>query len=35
VKGGFECGLSLKNFNDIQEGDMLEAFEIQEIARTL
>jgi hypothetical protein len=35
VKEGFECGLSLKNFNDINEGDQLEVFEIQEIARTL
>ncbi|MGH8809423.1 MAG: translation initiation factor IF-2, partial [Noviherbaspirillum sp.] len=29
VKSGFECGLSLKNFNDIQEGDQLEVFEVQ------
>ena len=35
VKSGFECGLSLKNFNDIKEGDQLEVFEVQEIARTL
>jgi translation initiation factor IF-2 len=35
VKEGFECGLSLRNFNDIQEGDQLEVFEIQEVARTL
>ena len=35
VKGGFECGLSLKNYNDIQEGDLLEVFEIEEVARTL
>ena len=35
VKEGFECGLSLKNFNDINEGDQLEVFEVQEIARTL
>ena len=35
VKEGFECGLNLKNFNDINEGDQLEVFEIQEIARTL
>ena len=35
VKAGFECGLSLKNYNDIQEGDQLEVFEIQEVARTL
>ena len=35
VKEGFECGLNLKNFNDINEGDQLEVFEIQEISRTL
>jgi translation initiation factor IF-2 len=35
VKEGFECGLSLKNFNDINEGDQLEVFEIREVARTL
>lgn len=35
VKGGFECGLSLKNSNDIQEGDQLEIFEVTEVARTL
>ncbi|OHC65540.1 MAG: translation initiation factor IF-2 [Rhodocyclales bacterium GWA2_65_20] len=35
VKEGFECGLNLKKFNDIKEGDQLEVFEIQEFARTL
>ena len=35
VKAGFECGLSLKGYNDIQEGDQLEVFEIEEVARTL
>jgi translation initiation factor IF-2 len=35
VKGGFECGLSLKNNNDIKEGDQLEVFEVTEVARTL
>ncbi|BBO59954.1 translation initiation factor IF-2 [Mycoavidus sp. B2-EB] len=35
VKTGFECGLSVKNFNDIVEGDQLEVFEITEVARTL
>ena len=35
VKEGFECGLSLKNYNDINEGDQLEVFEVQEIARAL
>ncbi|HWP19622.1 MAG TPA: translation initiation factor IF-2 [Burkholderiaceae bacterium] len=35
VKEGFECGLSIKNYNDISEGDQLEFFEIKEVARTL
>ena len=35
VKGGFECGLNLKNFNEIEEGDHLECFEVVEVARTL
>ena len=35
VKFGFECGLSLKNFNDIQVGDQLEVYEMVEVARTL
>lgn len=35
VREGFECGLNIKNYNDIQEGDVLEFFEIREVARTL
>ena len=35
VKETFECGLNIKNYNDIQEGDVLEFFEIKEVARTL
>ncbi|MEK7437698.1 MAG: translation initiation factor IF-2 [Pseudomonadota bacterium] len=35
VKAGFECGLSLKNYNEITEGDQLEAYEVLEVARTL
>jgi translation initiation factor IF-2 len=35
VKAGFECGLSLKNFNDVQVGDQIEVFEVVEVARTL
>ncbi|HMZ00911.1 MAG TPA: translation initiation factor IF-2, partial [Burkholderiaceae bacterium] len=35
VKEGFECGIKLKNYTDISEGDQLEFFEIKEVARTL
>ncbi|NVO83430.1 translation initiation factor IF-2, partial [Hymenobacter terrestris] len=35
VRQGYECGISLKNFDDLQEGDNIEGFEEQEIKRTL
>ena len=35
VRAGVECGLSLKGYNDIKEGDQLEAFEVTEVARSL
>ncbi|TAN12808.1 MAG: translation initiation factor IF-2 [Burkholderiaceae bacterium] len=35
VKEGFECGIKLKNYQDIKEGDELEFFDVKEIARTL
>ncbi|MEQ8352622.1 MAG: translation initiation factor IF-2 [Leptospiraceae bacterium] len=35
VAEGFECGLSLKNFNDLKEGDIVEGYVINEVARTL
>ena len=35
VSEGFECGIKLKNYNDIAEGDQLEFFEVKEVARTL
>ena len=35
VRAGFECGLSLKNFNAYQEGDQIEAYDVTEVARTL
>ena len=35
VASGFECGIKLKNYNDIKEGDQLEFFEVKEVARTL
>jgi translation initiation factor IF-2 len=35
VKSNFECGLSLKNYNEIEVGDLLEVYEVVEVARTL
>ena len=35
VKAGFECGLSVKDFNDIKIGDQLEVYEVVEVARSL
>jgi translation initiation factor IF-2 len=35
VKNGYECGLSIKDYNDIKEGDIVEAFEISEVQRSL
>ena len=34
VAQGYECGITIKNYNDIKEGDVIEAFEMQEIERT-
>ncbi|MEG2212541.1 MAG: hypothetical protein RRY35_01440, partial [Clostridiales bacterium] len=35
VLQGFECGIGLENFNDIKEGDVLEAFQMETIQREL
>jgi len=35
VKSGFDCGITLRNNNDIAIGDQLEVFEVKEVARTL
>jgi len=35
VREGYECGVSLENYNDVQKGDVIECFEIEEIAATL
>ncbi len=35
VKAGFECGIGIENFNDLKVGDILEAYEIQEIKQVL
>ena len=34
VQEGFECGILLENFNDVKEGDILEAYETRQIERT-
>ena len=33
VQAGYECGMTIENFNDIKEGDIIEAFEMQEVER--
>lgn len=35
VKSGYDCGISIKNFNDINVGDVIEAYETREVKRTL
>ena len=35
VEKGYECGIGLENWNDIKEGDVVEAYEIEEVAATL
>ncbi len=35
VAEGFECGIGIENFGDIKEGDVIEAFEVKEVARSL
>ena len=35
VKAGMECGLNIKNFNDIKVGDVIEVYEIVEVKQTL
>jgi translation initiation factor IF-2 len=34
VKSGFDCGISIKNFNDIKEGDVIESYETREVKKT-
>ncbi len=34
VASGFECGIGLENFRDVKEGDVLESYEVREVART-
>jgi len=35
VQSGYECGIGLENFNDLKVGDIIEAYEIEEVAATL
>lgn len=35
VREGFECGIGIENFNDVKVGDLIEFFQVEEIARTL
>jgi translation initiation factor IF-2 len=35
VRDGFECGIGFENFQDIKEGDVIEAFEVEEVARSI
>jgi len=35
VSEGFECGIGIANFNDVKEGDIVEAYEVREVAREL
>ncbi len=35
VREGFECGMSIEGYNDIRQGDLIEVYEVQEVARTL
>ena len=35
VKGGAECGMAFENYDDIRQGDQIECFEVEELARTV
>lgn len=35
VREGFECGIGIANFNDVKAGDVIETYEVEEVARTL
>ena len=35
VREGYECGIGIKNFNDVKVGDLIECYTIEEVARTL
>ena len=35
VRDGFECGIGIENFQDVKEGDVIEAYEVEEVARSI
>jgi translation initiation factor IF-2 len=35
VREGYECGIGIENFQDIKEGDVIEAYEVEEVARSI
>jgi translation initiation factor IF-2 len=35
VRDGYECGIGLENFQDIKDGDIVEAYEVEEVARSI
>jgi translation initiation factor IF-2 len=35
VQEGYECGMAFENYDDIREGDVIECFEVEEVARTI
>ena len=35
VREGFECGIGIEGYNDMREGDVIEAYEVEQVARTL
>jgi translation initiation factor IF-2 len=35
VRDGYECGIGLENYQDLKDGDMIEAYEVEEVARSI
>jgi translation initiation factor IF-2 len=35
VRDGFECGIGLDNFQDVKDGDIIEAYEVEQVARSI
>ena len=35
VRDGYECGIGLENYQDLKEGDLIEAYEVEEVARSI